>query len=132
MTRLPLNRQPVPSRNQRGVGAVFVVAFVAMALVFVVVIAKIVPTYGEYGRVQRVLKDIAATNAVSAAEVRAAFDSRVRSEGITSIAAEAIEVSREGDSIVIAFAYAREVSLAGPLSLLVRYDGKVRKPARSP
>lgn len=123
---------PAGANTQRGAGAVFVIAFVAMALVFVVMIAKIVPIYGEYGRVQRAIKDIAATNASSVAEVRSAFESRARAEGLSSITPEAIEVSREGDSIVIAFAYAREVSLAGPLSLLVRYDGKVRKPARSP
>lgn len=126
------SRVESPRRGQRGFGVVTAILLLVVVLALVVVTVKVASTYTEYSSIQRVLKSIAASSASTPNEVRSAFESQRQAEGITSLATPDLEVSRDGDGMVIAFAYAREVPLVGPLSLLVRYDGKVRKPSRPP
>lgn len=87
-----------------------------------VVIAEIVPTAIEY---QAILK---ATNkareGTSVAEVRSIFDKAAAIDNISSISAKDIEVTKEGDKIVVSFAYQREIHLAGPGYLTLKYSGR--------
>lgn len=127
----PGRRAHAPAAVQRG-GAATLALVLLMALALVVLAAKIFPTYGEYGRVQRVLGDVPAANPSSVAQARAAFEAQREAEDIGRTGPLELQLSRDAGMVVISFAYAREVPLVGPISLLVRYQGTVRKPARVP
>ena len=43
---------------------------------------------------------------------------------IVSISAKDLDITKENDKIVVRFAYAKEVELFGPVSLLIRYEGR--------
>ena len=106
-----MNKLQFRSR-QRGLsflGLLVVGSLLAMAGV---IAAQIVPTAIEY---QAVLK--AATKATlgsSVPEVRSIFDKAVAVDNIKSITGRDIEISKEGDRIVVSFAYQREIHLVGP------------------
>jgi len=86
-----------------------------------VIAAQVVPTAIEY---QAVLKAVnKAREGNSVAEVRSIFDKAAAIDNITSITAKEIEVTKEGDKIVVAFAYQREIHLAGPAYLTLKYSG---------
>jgi hypothetical protein len=86
-----------------------------------VIAAQVVPTAIEY---QAVLKAVnKAREGNSVAEVRSIFDKAAAIDNITSISAKEIEVTKEGDKIVVAFAYQREIHLAGPAYLTLKYSG---------
>ena len=108
--------------RQRGLsflGLLVVGSVLAMAGV---VVAQIVPTAIEY---QAVLKAATkATQGTSVAEVRNIFDKAAVIDNIKSITGRDIEISKEGDKIVVSFAYQREIHLAGPGYLTLKYAGR--------
>ncbi len=108
--------------HQKGIsfiGLVFVVAIIAMAGV---VLAQVVPTVVEFMAVQKAAQKSAAGGTV--AEVRAAFDKFAAVHDIKSISGKDIAVSTEGAQIVVSFSYQREIHLAGPAFLTLKYAGR--------
>ncbi len=106
---------------QRGVsflGLLMIGCLLAMAGV---VVAEIVPTAIEY---QAVLKAVnKAQEGVSVAEIRSIFDKAAAIDNIKSVTGKDIEVSKEGDKIVVSFSYQREIHLFGPGYLTLKYSG---------
>ena len=58
------------------------------------------------------------------AEVRKIFDKARDIDDIKSIAGKDLDVSKEGDKTVVAFAYSKEIHLGGPAFLLLKYSGR--------
>ena len=89
-----------------------------MASVFIVVIAlfglKIVPVFLEYNAIQRGLKSIANDPAMRGAtkeQVRRAFVNHAMIDDIKSVSADQIEISRDGNELVLSAEYAVKVPL---------------------
>lgn len=89
-----------------------------------VVAAQIVPTYIEYMAVQKAV--IRASEGTTVAEVRSIFDKSAQIDDIRTISGKDLTVGKEGDRVVVSFAYDREIHLAGPAYLLMRYEGRSR------
>lgn len=108
--------------RQRGisfVGLVFVGALLAMAGV---VAAQMFPTYIEY---QAILKAAnKAKEGSTPAEVRVIFDKQSAVDDFKSVSGKDLEVTKEGDKVVVSFAYQREIHLAGPAWLTLKYAGR--------
>lgn len=108
-------------QGQRGLtflGLLIVGILLAMAGV---VLAQVVPTYIEFLAVEKAAQKASDGNTV--AEVRSIFDKAATIDDITSISARDIEVSKQGDRVVVSFAYDREIHLAGPAYLVMKYTG---------
>ena len=58
------------------------------------------------------------------AEVRAIFDRAAAIDDMSSISGKDLDVTKEGDKTVVAFAYTREIHMAGPAFLLLKYNGR--------
>lgn len=56
-------------------------------------------------------------------QVRAAFDRTAAVDYISSISGKDLEVTKDGDKVVVQFAYDKEIPLAGPAYLLLKYRG---------
>jgi hypothetical protein len=108
--------------KQRGIsfiGLIFVGSLLAMTGV---VAAQVFPTYLEY---QSVIKAInKAKEGQSVAEAKAIFDKQTQVDDIKSISGKDIDVTKEGDKVVVSFAYEREIHLTGPAWLTLKYAGR--------
>jgi hypothetical protein len=60
----------------------------------------------------------------SVVEVRNIFEKATAIDSITSITARDLEVTKEGDKVVVRFAYEREIHLVGPAWLTLKYAGR--------
>jgi len=113
-----------PSRSrQHGIsfiGLVFVASLIAMAAV---VLAQIFPTAIEFMAVQKAVQK-AALDGQTPAEIRAVFDKASTIDDIKSIASKDLDISKQGDKVVVAFAYEREIHLVGPAYLTLKYEGR--------
>lgn len=87
-----------------------------------VVLAQVVPTYIEFMAVQKAVQKASTGTTVS--EVRSLFDKASQIDDIKSISGENLEIGKEGDRVVVSFAYTREIPLVGPAYLLLKYEGK--------
>lgn len=108
--------------RQRGlsfIGLLFVAVVLGAAGV---VIVEFVPTFIEYKGVQKAADR--AQQGTSVVEVRALFDKSASVDNVTSIKGSDIEVTKEGDKIVVSFAYQREIHLVGPAYLTLKYSGR--------
>jgi hypothetical protein len=106
-------------KGQRGITLVGMVV-VCIAIVLVAVGGlKIAPAYIEYFKVKKAIVSIAQANSKgTVGEVRQAFDRRAVIDDIDVIGGRDLEVTKEGNDIVISFAYPKRVSLFGNVSVV--------------
>jgi len=111
-------------QQQRGLSLLSLVLGGAFLASLGVVVAQVVPTYLEFMAVQKAAKK--ATAGSSVAEVRSIFDKAAQIDDIHSIDGRELEVSKDGDQVVVSFAYSREIHLAGPAYLVMKYQGSTK------
>lgn len=123
MNRLP--QTSLSRRHQRGV-SMFGLMFWALLIGFFAYVAVVTfPTVNEYATIKRTVEKIAAENPSTVAEARSSFDRQKSIEySISSISGKDLEITKENDRVVIAFAYDKEVALFGPVYLLLKYEGR--------
>ncbi|MDH4134531.1 MAG: DUF4845 domain-containing protein [Gammaproteobacteria bacterium] len=109
---------------QRGItflGLLFIGAFLA---IIGVIVAQVIPTVIELQAVQKASKKAASEGTVP--EIRMAFDKAAQIDDIKSIAGKDLEITKVGDRVVVSYAYEREIHLAGPAWLTLKYAGSSR------
>ena len=108
--------------KQRGISFIGVL-FVVGVLAFVGVIgAQAIPTVLEFQAITKAASK--AKEGSTVPEVRAIFDKAAQIDDIKSITGKDLEVTKEGDKTVVAFAYSKEIHIGGPAYLLLKYTGR--------
>ena len=118
-------------RRQQGMGVLGVLALL-IAIVFVAIIGmKLVPAYIEYFTVKKAVTAITQSGELrnaTVADVRRAYDSRANIDDITAVRPGDLEITKDGNEIVVGFAYQKKVPLFYNISLLIDFAGS-SKPA---
>ncbi len=96
------------------VGALLVSAFA--------VFLQLMPVMSEHSSVKSAVKKAAL--APTATDARAAFDKIAAIENIKSINSAELDISSNGSSSLIKYAYQSEIHLAGPAYLTMKYSGQ--------
>lgn len=108
--------------QQRGISLIGLL-FVGVVLAFGGVIgAQVVPTLLEYQAITKAVNKVAAQGG-TVAEIRGNFEKAQNIDDFKSIGPKDIEVSKNGDKVVVSFAYQKEIHLGGPAYLLLKYSG---------
>ena len=108
--------------KQRGIsflGLVIVASLLAMAGV---VAAQILPTVMEYQAISKAADK--AKQSETVADARTIFDKAAAIDNIKSISGKDLEITKEGEKVVVSFAYQREIHLVGPAYLTLKYAGR--------
>lgn len=118
-------RSPGPRRAQRGL-TLFGLLFWALLIGFGgYVLVRVLPTVNEYFTIKRAVDQIAAANPSTVAEARQSFDRQKDLEySISALSGKDLEVTKENDRVVLAFAYDKEVPIIGPVYILIKYEGR--------
>ena len=113
------------ARRQRGL-TLFGLLFWGGILGFSAVVGmKVLPTVNEFFTIQKAVSKIAKEGGGTVPEIRGAFEKQKEIEySITSIGGKDLSITKENDKVVVSFAYAKEIDLFGPVSLLIKYEGK--------
>ena len=99
------------------------VLFVVGVLAFVGVIgAQALPTVLEFQAITKAASKAKEGNTVG--EVRTIFDKAAQIDDIKSITGRDLDITKEGDKTIVAFAYSKEIHIAGPAFLLLKYAGR--------
>jgi len=111
--------------SQRGI-TFFGLVFVAVVLgLSGVVIAQVIPTVIEYQAITRAANK-AAHEGGSVPEVRQIFDKAQQIDDFKAISGKDLDVTKEGDKVIVAFNYDKEIHLAGPAYLTLKYEGRTK------
>ena len=113
-------------RRQRGITLSGVILTGIVLVLLAIMAFRIVPdVFDYYARLRDVkatAQDVTLRNA-SVAEIRLAFEKRIQIDSVTSITGKDLDISKEGNEIVIAFAYTRKYPLFANASLLIEFEG---------
>jgi hypothetical protein len=90
---------------------------------------KVIPELIEYANIAKTVKSIANDPAAktSVAAVRKAFDRYANIDNITAITPQDLDVTKEGNDLVISFAYERRVPLFPNVSLMLYFEGSSKQ-----
>lgn len=108
--------------SQQGISFIGLLFLGVVLALLAIVGARVVPTATEYMAIQKAVKKAAADGDTVQA-VRASFDRTAAVDYISSITGQDLEISKQGDQVVVDFAYDKEIPLFGPAYLLLKYRG---------
>ena len=108
--------------KQRGISFIGIL-FVGGVLAFTgVIAAQVFPTLIEFQAITKAASK--AKEGGSVPEVRTIFDKAAQIDDIKSISGKDLDVTKENDKTVVAFAYTKEIHIGGPAYLLLKYTGR--------
>ena len=118
------------ARRQRGVSLLGLLLWAIVIGGLALVALRVLPTLNEYMTIQKTVDKVAAEGLSTVPEIRAAFERQKEIEySITSISGKDLAITKEDDKVVIRYAYDKEIELAAPVYLLIKYEGR-SKPQR--
>ncbi len=108
--------------SQRGVSFLGLLIVGGLLAFTGVIGAQVFPTVVENLAVEKAVNKAKEGSTVS--EVRLIFDKASQVDDIKSINGKDLEISKEGDKVVVSYGYNKEIHLAGPAFLLIKYSGR--------
>ena len=111
--------------HQRGLS---LVGLILVGIIVVALIAlgfRVVPAVVEYIAIERAVQKIK-NEGSTVRELQAAFDRHATIDDITSISSRDLDITKEGDRIVISYAYAKKVPITDNVSLVIDFSGTTR------
>jgi len=108
-------------KPQRGVTIIGLLTMLVLFIVVALFAMKVIPSYMEYRTTKSAIEAIARQGVTTPAEVRRAFDSRSAIDHIVTVRPQDLEITRDGNSVVIAFAYRKEIPLFTGVGLYIDY-----------
>lgn len=97
-------------------GAVILIALAMIGL-------KLTPSYIEFFAIKKAVNAIASEKAggASVAEIRKSFDARATIDDISSVKAADLEITKEGNQLVIAAHYRKEIPLVANVGVYIEF-----------
>jgi Domain of unknown function (DUF4845) len=112
-------------RKQAGLG-LFGMLIVCILIVIVAVAGlKVVPAYIEYFNIKKAVTAIVRSGEARKAtppEIRAAFDRRAAIDDFSSVTGKDLEITKDGNDVVISVSYPRRIPLVANVSLLIDFS----------
>jgi len=114
-----------PARSQRGVTMFGLMVWAVIVGFIGYLLVRTLPTVNEYLTIQASVDKLALAPPTTVGDIRAAFDRQKEIEySIQSISGKDLEITKENERVVIAFAYDKEVPVMGPVYILLKYRGR--------
>ncbi len=124
---LPRNPRSLARRAQAGLTMLGLIFWAIVISFGAVVGLRVIPTVNEYYTIQRMVDKVARDGGTTVPEIRASFEKMRQVEyGVESITGADLDITKEKDRVVVGFAYHKEIELAGPVFLMIKYAGRSR------
>ena len=114
-------------RRQSGISMLGIL-FICIVIVLVAIGAlKVIPTYMEFRSIKTAALQ-AKDGGKTVNEIQRAFDRAATVNDITTISGKDLEITKEGNNIVVGFKYEKKVHLFYNVSLLIDYAANSEQP----
>lgn len=110
--------------RQAGASLITVIFFLVVLGVVGAIGMQVFPSLVEYQAALRAINK--ARDEATVVAVRNAFDRYAQVDSIDAITGKDLTVARDGDQMVVSFAYNKEFHLFGPAWLTMKYEGRSR------
>jgi len=113
------------AKRQRGMSLVGLI-FVGLIVVALLALGfKLVPAMVEYIAIERAVQKIR-NEGSTVRDIQAAFDRHATIDDITSISSRELDITKEGDRIVISYAYQKKIPILDNVSLVIDFSGTTK------
>lgn len=113
--------------RQRGFSLAKLMMVSAVVGVFAVCGMKLVPEYLEYYKINKnvtaVAQEASKNPNVTVADVRLGFERRAEIDHIKGFTSAELDVTKEGNQVVVSFEYQRKVHMFKNISVLIDFSG---------
>ena len=110
--------------KQRGVALAGVLVWGFIISLVAVLALKVVPEYLTYFKILKATKAVALNSTdKTVPEIRASFAKYMDVEQVSTITPTDLDISKEGNAVVIGFAYEKRIPLFYNVSLLIDFEG---------
>jgi hypothetical protein len=106
-----------------GIGILLILILVVFAALIGM---KVTPAYIEYFSIKKVIAAMVDSGELrdeSVASIRRSFEKRQAIEDFTAIGPQDLEISKDGNDVVLSFAYEKRIPLFYNVSLLINFSG---------
>ena len=115
--------------RQRGLSIIGLI-FIGLIVVGLLAIGfKTVPAVIEYIAIERAVQKIKNEGA-TVRDIQYAFDRHATIDDITSISSRDLDITKDGDQVVISYAYQKKIPIIDNVSLLIDFSGTTRERQR--
>jgi Tfp pilus assembly protein PilE len=112
-------------QQQRGMSLIGLI-FVGLIVVFLLILgSKVVPAVVEYIAIERAVQKIK-NEGTTVRDIQTAFERHRTIDDITSITAADLDITKEGDKIVISYAYQKKIPVLDNVSIVIDFAGTTR------
>ncbi len=118
------------ARKQSGLTLSGMIVTLIVVAIIVVFGMRVIPDVVEYGKIVSVIKTLARDpdlRQASPAEIRRAYENRAIVDNIKSVTPQDLDISKDNGNLVLSFAYSKRIPVAGPVSLLIDFEGSSGK-----
>jgi Tfp pilus assembly protein PilE len=110
--------------RQRGLSLIGLI-FVGLIVVGLLALGfRIVPAVIEYIAIERAVQKI--KNESTVRDIQAAFERHRTIDDITSITSKDLDITKEGDKVVVSYAYQKKIPILDNVSLVIDFAGTTR------
>jgi hypothetical protein len=116
--------------SQRGISLSGLLVWGVIIALVAITAMKVVPEVIEYTKILSSIKAVAqdpGLKQASVGDVRKAYERRAIVDQIAAITSQDIDISKDGNNLVLSFAYTKRIPLFGPVSLLIDFEGSTAK-----
>ena len=107
--------------TQTGVSLMALIIGLFIMAILALFAMKVLPSFMEYRTAKSAIQVIAKQPNASVADIKRAFEARATIDGIDSVKPNDLEITKEGNDIVVGFAYRKELPLFGKVGLYIDY-----------
>jgi hypothetical protein len=112
-------------RQQRGLSIIGLI-FIGLIVVGLLALGfRTVPAVIEYIAVERAVQKIR-NEGTTVQDIRYAFDRHATIDDITSIRSTDLDITKEGDQVVISYAYQKRIPILDNVALVIDFAGTTR------
>jgi len=113
-------------RRQRGLSIIGLI-FIGLIVVGLLAIGfKTVPAVIEYLAIERAIHQIKNEGGRTVQDIKLSFSRHVTIDDITSITPEDLDITKEGDQVVISYAYQKKIPILDNVALVIDFAGTTR------
>lgn len=109
-------------KRQRGFSVIGFLFFGGIIACIGVLAAQAFPTVLEYQAIHKAVNKASAGTTVP--EVRRIFENAAAIDNIESVKPTDLVITKENDKVIVSFAYNREIPVAGPVFIIIKYAGR--------
>ena len=114
-----------PRMRQYGLSLIGVLFIGLIVVVLLLLGAKLVPAVVEYIAIERAVQKIK-NEGNTVGEIRSAFERHATIDDIKSISSKDLDITKEGDKVVISYAYTYNIPLMDNVRLVIDFSGTTR------